>query len=169
MTKIDLLNTLKAYTEEKTKDLLFPVKHQKEDGDTPPPERSMTVYRMRLPSSGSAVKKAPYVIHQIITGKDARSSKNGNQLESRATVRSIFCVYNDNEEEGALSLLNAMERVRISLLKDEVLASRYQLDLKEGIEMMIYPDDSYPHYAGEMATTWRIPSIEREVLPHGRR
>ncbi len=169
MTKADLLNVLKDYTEEKTKDFLFPVKPQKEDGDTPPPDRPLTVYRMRLPSSGSATKKAPYVIHQIITGKDARAPSNGNRLESRATVRSIFCVYNENEEEGALSLLGAIERLRISFLKDEVLAKRYQLDLDAGVEMLIYPDDTFPHYAGEMISVWKLPSIEREVFPRERK
>lgn len=161
MTRNDLLEQLRSVTEEVTADLLMPVKRQKEDGDTPPADRAAKIYLMRLPDSKSAMKKAPYIIHQLITSKDVRPS--GQRENARAVVRSIFCVYNDDEQEGSLMLLNLQERLRIALLRRVIIGKRYQLDLEAGLEAMIYPEDTAPFFAGEMASTWILPAIEREV------
>lgn len=162
MTRRDFLEQLKAFTVDSTKDLLMPVRQQK--GDPPQEMKPASVYLMRLPDSTSTAKKAPYIIHQVITGKDSQST--GEREASAAQVRSIFCVYNDNEEEGGLMLLELMERLRIDLLKTRVLASRYELDMESGVEYVIYPDDTAPYYMGEMASTWKMPAVQRE-LPVG--
>jgi hypothetical protein len=72
-------------------------------------------------------------------------------------------VYHPDEEEGALLLLNLMERLRIRLLKDVVIAGQFELDLEAGLETLIYPDDTAPYYAGELLSTWKLPAVEREV------
>lgn len=154
MTAVILLEQLKAFTEEATKDLIMPVKMQK--GDTEQSYRVAEVHKMRLPDSGSATKKAPYIIHQVITGKDT--------TESQTVIRSIFCVYNDNEEEGGLMLLNLIERVRIALLKAGTVGNQFTLDINAGVERLIYPDDTAPFYAGEMISTWKMPTVKREVV-----
>lgn len=161
MNRIILLKTLKEFTENATKDLIMPVKKQKDDDKDAKLFRAADVYLMRLKDSMSAQKKAPYIIHQIITGKDIQPS--GENVKSSAVIRSIFCVYNTNEEEGALNLLNLMERLRISLLKAVVIGQQFELDLNSGLETLIYPDDTAPYYAGEMISTWKIPAVEREV------
>ena len=74
----------------------------------------------------------------------------------------MFCVYCDDEQAGALHLLNLMERLRIRLLQQVTIGQQYQLDLEAGVEMLIYPEDSAPYFAGEMSTTWKMPSVERE-------
>lgn len=154
MTAVILLEQLKAFTEEATKDLIMPTKMQK--GDTEQTYRAAEVHKMRLPDSGSATKKAPYIIHQVITGKDT--------TESQTVIRSIFCVYNDNEEEGGLMLLNLIERVRIALLKAGTVGNQFTLDINAGVERLIYPDDTAPFYAGEMISTWKMPTVKREVV-----
>jgi len=154
MTAVILLEQLKAFTEEATKDLIMPTKMQK--GDTEQAYRAAEVHKMRLPDSGSATKKAPYIIHQVITGKDT--------TESQTVIRSIFCVYNDNEEEGGLMLLNLIERVRIALLKAGTVGNQFTLDINAGLERLIYPDDTAPFYAGEMISTWKMPTVKREVV-----
>lgn len=159
MTKTDLLNVLTDVTKEVTANLIMPVRIQKKDEVQM--FRAADVHKMRLPDSSAAQKKAPYIIHQIITSKDSQVS--GQLVRSSATVRSIFCVYNENEEEGGLVLLNLMERLRIALLKRVVIGDRFQLDLEVGLESLIYPDDSAPYYTGEMSSTWKIPAIKREV------
>lgn len=161
MTRNDLLEQLRAFTFEVTADLIMPVKPQKEDGGTPPDPRAADVYLMRLPDSKSAMKKSPYIIHQLITSKDIQPT--GQRGDSRAVVRSIFSVYNDDEQEGGLMLLNLQERFRIALLRKVIIGKRYQLDLEAGLEALLYPDDTAPFFAGEMVSTWRLPSIEREV------
>lgn len=159
MNRIILLEQLRVFTKNATGDIIMPVRMQK--GDTDQESRAADVHLMRLPDSGAAQKKAPYIIHQSITGKDIQPE--GENVTSSAVVRSIFCVYNDNEEDGALMLLNLMERLRIHLLKQVVIGDQFQLDLKAGLESVTYPDDTAPYYAGEMISTWILPAIQREV------
>ena len=159
MTRITLLEQLKVVTKDATADLIMPVRMKK--GDAEQEYRTADIYLMRLSDSSEAQKKAPYIIHQLITGKD--SQVPGENASSSAVVRSIFCVYNDNEEEGSLMLLNLMERLRIRLLKQVVIGNQFQLDLESGLESVNYPDDTAPYYAGEMVSTWKLPAIQREV------
>ena len=90
MTRIILLKRLRAFTEEVTADLIMPTRLQK--GDTEQSFRPAKVYLMRLPDGTSATKKAPYVLHQAITGMDQQPQ--GQRVTSSAKVRSICCVYN---------------------------------------------------------------------------
>lgn len=160
MNKVFLLKAIQKHTLESTADIVMPTRFQK--GDKEAVSRAAEVHLMRLPDSSAAHKKAPYILHQLLTGVDVQTE--GNHEESSAVIRTIFAVYNENEEEGALMLLNLMERLRISLLKERVLDKRYQLDLKPGLEVLVYPDDTSPYYAGEMVSTWIVPSIKREVV-----
>lgn len=158
MTNITLLEQLKAVTSDAIKDIILPVRLQK--GDIEPQSRAADVYLMRLPDSTAATKKAPYIIHQFVTGKDTQPA--GTHESGRSVVRSVFCVYCDDEQAGALHLLNLMERLRIRLLQQVVIGNQYELDLETGVETLIYPEDSAPYFAGEMSTTWKMPSVERE-------
>lgn len=160
MTKAVLLDLLADFTKQSTKDLIMPTKMQK--GDTEQKFRAADIHKMRLPDSASATKKAPYIIHQVVTGKDIQRPQN--RPSAGTLIRSIFCVYNDNEEEGGLMLLNLMERVRIELLKSVYLGNQFELDLEAGLETLIYTDDTAPYYAGEMISTWKLPAVEREVI-----
>lgn len=159
MNRITLLEQLRDITKSATGDIILPVKEQK--GDAEKITRAADIHLMRLPDSRAAQKKAPYIIHQLITGKDIQPQ--GEDETASAVVRSIFCVYNDDEEEGSLMLVNLMERLRIHLLKQVVIGDQFQLDLVAGLESMIYPEDTAPYYAGEMVSTWILPAIQREV------
>ena len=160
MTKVILLEQLKKFTEQRTKDLFLPVAPQKEDRE-PPKDRPAEVHSPRLPDSHAAKKKAPYILHQVIAGKDGQSA--GKAPASSVTIRTIFCVYHPNEEEGGLALLNLMERVRIGMLEAGVIGKQFCLDMEAGLESLVYPDDSAPYYAGEMISVWKLPIIERKV------
>lgn len=159
-----MLTRLKEFTESATRDMLLPVRPTEEDPNPQP--RPPGVYRMRLPRFRDATRKAPYILHQAITGKDAQAA--GMRVpESSVVVRTVFCVYHEDEEEGALALLNLMERLRIALLEQVVVGKQFKLDLKTGLEALAYPDDveprSAPYYLGEMISTWSLPGIERKV------
>lgn len=134
MTRIILLKRLQAFTEEVTADLIMPTRLQK--GDTEQSFRPAKVYLMRLPDGTSATKKAPYVLHQVITGMDQQPQ--GQRVTSSAKVRSICCVYNDDEQEGGLMLLNLMERLRIAMLRQVVIGGQFTLDLEAGLETLVY-------------------------------
>lgn len=156
-----LLKELKAFTERSVQDLILPVRLQ--EGDQEQTFRAAEVYQMRLPNSHSAKKKAPYILHQLTLGTDEQLP--GERDESVVRVRTIFCVYNEDEQEGALMLLNLMERLRISLLRQVVIGHQFTLKKNEKIERQIYYEDTAPYYAGEMQTVWEMPSIQREVCP----
>lgn len=159
MTKVILLRQLKDFTEKATWDLLLPVRVQTQGEQKK--DRRAEVHLMRLPDSKAAHKKAPYILHQLITGADRQTP--GNREDASATVRTIFCVYNDDEEKGAMLLLNLMERLRIELLRTRVIGAQFHLDLETPMEMLCYPDDTAPYFAGEMVSSWTLPAVEREV------
>lgn len=160
MTKTGLLESLKAFTQETVKDLLLPVRAQKGDDENTKKHRAAEVYMTRLPEMKASDKKAPYIIHSVITSHDSQTE--GEQVKSSATIRSVFCVYHEDEQEGGLALLNLTERMRLEMLR-RVVIDIYMLDLKEGIELLIYPDDTAPYYIAEMVTVWNLPPIKREV------
>ena len=161
MNRIEFLKVLKDFTEQAVKELIMPTRVQKASEEQA--YRAPDVYLMRLPDSKSATKKAPYILHQLITGTDLQ--ERGNDVESSVVVRTIFCAYSDDEQEGALMLLNMAERLRIALLKQCAVGDRNQfaLDLSQKVEFLAYPDDTAPYYAGEMITTWWMPPVKREM------
>lgn len=153
MTGVILLDVLKEFTERAISELIMPVQLQK--GDTEQVYRCADVYKMRLPDSTSAQKKAPYIIHQVITGKHKTQ-------DNKVNIRSIFCVFCDDEQEGSLMLLNLVERLEIELLKKVIIGGQFELDRDEGVEFLIYPDNTAPFYAGEMSTVWKLRTIKDE-------
>lgn len=172
MTRVILLERLKEFTEAAVHDLRLPVRPEEEADELPPP-RAPGVYLMRLPEFRDAMRKAPYVLHQVVTGRDTQTA--GHALpDASAVVRTVFCVYHEDGQEGALALLNLMEQFRIALLEQAVLGGQFALDLKAGVEMLAYPDDGEiriaPYSLGEMVTTWEIPPVKRlasERVIHG--
>lgn len=162
MTRLDFLNSMKAFTEKVVKDLRLPRRTQTE-GEEPvfgPP----TVYRMRIPDMGASDKKAPYILHQLVTGDDEQKERQSDG--STVLLRSVFCVYhpmafdNPDEEEGMLSLMEVMERWRIAVLKTRLLDRRYELDLNTApLEALYYPDNMAPYYIGEFASNWKMPTV----------
>ena len=170
-TKVGLLYALKDFTTETVKGLLMPVKRQKQD-EREPKRRTAEVHLARLPDMTSFEKKAPFILHQAVTGEDALKNANKGtgresrlELQSSAVIRSVFCVYHPDEEEGGLALLNIMEEMRIALLMYPTLNGVFELDLKEGISQMVYPETgergTAPFYLGEMVTAWKLPPVTR--------
>ena len=76
-------------------------------------------------------------------------------------VRIIFAVYSKNEQDGTLSLLNLMLKVRSELEKTGIIAKKYALQMP--LEYIVYQDTTPPYYLGEMITSWSVPAITREV------
>ena len=159
MTRIVLLECLRDFTKEATADLIMPTRMQK--GDTEQGYRPADVYLMRLPDSSSATKRAPYVLHQLISGADQQKE---NHIISDASVRSVFCVYNDDKQEGGLMLLNLMERLRVALLQQVIIGEQFTIDLDAGLNILTYSNDTAPYFAGEMISTWKLPTVKREIL-----
>ncbi len=171
MTRTTLLEQLEIFSKEHTEDLILPVQPQEED-ETPPPDRAAEVYIPCLPELRSYVRKAPFITHEIVTGKDVAVQRpaGGKFMQSTAVVRTCFCVYHQDQQEGKLALLTLMERMRIALLEEVIIGNQFKLDLDTGVETLVYPGNPNqtavsPFYLGEMITTWKLPPIERKV-PH---
>ena len=158
MTRTILPKRLRAFTEEVTADLIMPTRLQK--GDTEQIFRPAKVYLMRLPDGTSATKKAPYVLHQVITGMDQQPQ--GQRVTSRAKVRSICCVYNDDEQEGGLMLLNLMERLRIAML-----STIYRGGRKEVLDSLAPVIEQHPLIASLVVSDETLPADRIKVKTPG--
>lgn len=157
MTPLELLDALKAFIEENTKDILLPVRVDRKSGEVK--ERPAEVYKMRLPTKDAETKRIPYVLLQYIKSTDTQTA--GEPPESSCMVRIVAATYSEDGEEGAMCVLNLLTRIRIAFLRDGVIAERFML--KPPIEMIVYPDSTPPYYLGEMMTEWRMPIVESEV------
>lgn len=161
MTRVKLIHELRLFCEDAIKDMELPLAVQK--GDTKMQTRAPNVYFMRLPDSKAAQKLAPYIIVQLIESQHKRNDSGNSNLSYTAQVRFIFCAYLKDEQEGSIILLNMMDRVQERLLEEIQIGDNFVLDEHEGIESVVYPDDTAPYYAGEMIGTFHIKPIRREI------
>lgn len=157
MTPLELLDALKAFIEEKTKDILLPVRVDRKSGEAK--ERPAEVYKMRLPTKDAETQRIPYILLQYIKGTDIQN--DGEKPKSSCMVRIVVATYSENGEEGAMCVLNLLTRIRLALLRDGIIADRFLL--KPPVEMIVYPDSTPPYYLGEMMTEWQMPIVESEV------
>lgn len=157
MTPLDLLDTLEDFVKRETKDILLPVRVDRKSGKAK--ERAAEVYKMRLPTKTAQTERIPYLLLQYIKSTDTQEP--GRPTECECMVRIVAATYSEDESEGALCVLNLLTRIRLAMLKDNVIGERYTL--KPPLEMIVYPDTTAPYYLGEMMTVWTMPVIESEV------
>lgn len=157
MTAVILLDELKKFIGENTKDIILSVRTKPNSEE--PNERSAEVHKMRLPDKDAETKRIPYILLQFLTGKD--DQEEGQSPESECKVRIVVATYSEDGGEGAMDVLNLLTRIRIALLKIGVIGGQFLI--KKPLEYIVYPDDTAPYYMGEMLTIWEIPEIEREV------
>lgn len=160
MTPTILLEELKKYIEEKTKDILLPVRNKRGEEEQ---ERPPKVYLMNLPSKEDETQQVPYILIKYLTGKD--DLPPGEDPEAQASIRIIVATYAEDAEEGSMALLNVMSTLRYNFLKEQEIGGQFRLILP--LENIIYPDNTRPYYLGEMMSLWTLPTIEREVLSNG--
>ncbi|MCL2107810.1 MAG: hypothetical protein FWH20_00500 [Oscillospiraceae bacterium] len=133
MTVNVLLDGLKSFIEENTKDIILPVrlvknkttpeyeKRKGEDVTHRPPK----VYKMRLPTKEAETNEIPYILLQFLTGKDQQ--KPGEPPDSECHIRIIVATYSEDGSEGAGDLLNVLVRIRTALLKAGVVGNQFLL------------------------------------------
>jgi hypothetical protein len=158
MTPIVLLDRLQEFVEEATKNIIL---QSRVKNNNPEDEKSRAakVYKMRLPNKEDQIQKVPYILLQILTGKDDK--KDREPPESMCQVRIVIATYAEDEGVGAYDVLNVILRIRTELERQGILAQQFVLQMP--LEYIIYPDSTQPYYLGEMITNWSMPTIKREV------
>lgn len=150
-----LLDSLAEFIREDLKSMELPVKDT-EFSETVG-KRSPEVYRQRMPSASDAEEAVPYILLQMLNGADKRSAGTGER-SSTAEIRAIVVTYEQDPEEGALSLINIIERLRQDLETVKVIGGSYKLI--EPFEWLFYEDDTMPYHIAEFHTVWEIPTVE---------
>ena len=177
MTPIVLLERLKEFIQENTKDIILSVRPVKlktipepeakgkkspAGGDKEITHRAAEVHLMRLPDKEAETQRIPYIVLQCLTGRDEHKPEEDE--DSTTSIRIIVVTYSDNDSEGALDVLNVITRIRVALMKAGVIGE--QFFLRKPLEFYIYPDDTQPYFMGEMMTVWEMPTLRREVHTH---
>lgn len=152
MTPLDLLQSLKAYCKEITKDMRL-IARVPENG-TEAGERPPKVFVGNLPDKESEKKAAPYILLKLLT-------KKVDDEESICRVRIICVTYSEDKQENYIQCLNLLTKIETKLLEDVVIDKRYSC--QKPIETVIYDDDLEVYQIGEMMTIWEMPKAERNV------
>ena len=134
MTPIVLLDNLAEFAKKKTADIILQVRVQPgEEGK----ERAAEVHKMRLPKKEDSTQRIPYILLQIITGKDGKNERN--QPESTCQIRIVVATYAEDQGVGSYDVLNVIMRLRTELERNRILAEQFVL--QDPLEYLIYPDD----------------------------
>lgn len=152
MTPLDLLEALKAYCEEITKDMRLLARVQKNSTQTA--ERSPEVFVGNLPDKESEKKAVPYILLKLLTGKD-------DNEESICRVRIICVTFSEDKQENYIQCLNLLTRIKTKLLEDVVVDDRFSC--QKPIEFIVYDDDLEVYQIGEIMTIWEMKQVERDV------
>lgn len=151
MTPLDLLESLKGYCEENTKDMRLVARvpeNGKEAGERPP-----RVFIGNLPDKESEKKEAPYILLKLLTKKVDE--------ESVCRVRIICVTFSEDKQENYIQCLNLLTRIETRLLEDVTITNRYSC--QKPIETILYDDDLEVYQIGEMMTIWEMPKMERNI------
>ena len=111
MTAINLLECLEEFVKEKTADIKLQVKVRNRNQQEVK-ERAADVYKMRLPTKDDQTEKIPYILLQLLTGKDDK--ENGEPQESVCKIRIVVATYSEDGGEGSFDVLNVLLRIRRS-------------------------------------------------------
>ncbi len=160
MNRVMLLEALKVRQAEDLKDLLMPTVPKK---DKPSELRTVEIFKGKLPDRKSETEKAPYIVNAVLNSNFYRNP--GEEPTSLVTIRSTLCVYNPNNEEGVLMILNLLERLRISYTKNPIVDGVFEclFDEEHPIQDLVYPDETMPFFMADQVTVWSLPPVEREV------
>ncbi|OPA76743.1 hypothetical protein BVG16_16360 [Paenibacillus selenitireducens] len=108
----------------------------------------------------------PYVVARIVNGKDAVNQRN--DAECTVDIALSFGVYSEATDEegfkqpdGGYDLLNLMEHVRITLLNENIIDKKYEIQRPYVWE--IPEEQPYPLWVGLAQTQWKFQSIEPQI------
>ena len=131
----------------------------KQDGWQDQPQmRDAEVSQMIMPDPDEEHERVPYVLLQLINGSDKK--RNDGTMESRVEVRIVIVLYNQDKPAGRLQVLRVVQKIRYELWRAGEIGKMFTL---EGLEYLIYPDDTNWYHMGELSTEWAVPAVERDL------
>ena len=113
MTEIFLMETLAAFVEEHTKDIILEV--ETEPG-ADRKERPAEVHKYGLPKKDDKIKRIPYVLLQLLKGEDEVE-------DSECMIRIIAATYSEDWDAGEYDVLNLILRIKAESVSKLMLAS----------------------------------------------
>ena len=152
MTSLELLQSLKKYCEEITKNMLFIARVPENGKETA--QRPPKVFIGHLPDNEAEKKAAPYILLKLLT-------KKTDDEESVCRVRIICVTFSEDKEENYIQCLNLLTKIETKLLEDVVIDHHYSC--QKPIESILYDDDLEVYQIGEIMTTWETTKSERNV------
>lgn len=154
MTPVILLEELKKFIEESTKNILLETKNKEKNC-----ERVPKVILGNLPRKEAETNDVPYIVLKFLTGKDLQEA--GAQTEAKAKIRILAVTYSEDRSKGYIDALNVITKIRFDLLMKRVVGKCFKLDLP--VEYIVYEEDISPYTIAEMVCNFDIPPIEQEV------
>lgn len=152
MTPIVLMEELERFFKKTTKEIILPARVEDEKNKII--HRPADVYKYALPIPEDATSPAPYILLCFLNGSDAEDNEN------TAFVRAVVVTWERDASEGRQNTLNIITRLRTELLK---LVGLGQFALKKPLDYMLYEDNTYPYFIGELIMRWEMPEITQEV------
>lgn len=151
MTPLELLEALKVYCEEITKNMRFFAKVPK--NGTQSARQRPAVFIGNLPDKQSRRNAVPYILLQLLTGKD-------DNEESICSVRIICVTYSEDKQENYKQCLNLVTQIKTKLLEDVVIDEHFSC--QKPVEFILY-EDAEVYQIGELMTIWEMQKVERDV------
>ena len=131
--------------------------------DMRPEEKTITIYPYSLPDpdpagmmAGGAGEPATYegMMPAVIVAPISFEDGDFGDDWSFMTVSLLVGAYSLDCEEGPLTVMNVLERVRMLLLTNRML--KESCEVQQPLKWQIYDYSTKPLWFGEMITQWRI-------------
>ena len=133
MTEIFLMESMAAFVEEHTRNIILEVEVEP---DAERKERPAEVHKYGLPKKEDKTKRIPYILLQLLKGEDEVE-------DSECMIRIVAATYSEDGSAGKIDLLNLLLKIKA--------------------EFLIYAEPTEPYHFGEMITKWGLPTMKREV------
>lgn len=144
-----LVDDLSVYLQKKLKEFSLETKKGR---------KSVKIFKYFLPSKRKETEDDfPLIIIRPFEGEDAK--------QSDATVKLICGVYSQ-DDEGIYDLVSLMEKVRLVLLEDYEINSKFRLEQPEikPLKWEISEDQPYPQWLGAITVTFNVPMVQMKAF-----
>lgn len=163
MTLSGLLESLKQFIEDELKELVLKVPPEYEDAEDLPDvpavkKRGIAVYKQRLPIRGEEPLE-PYIQLVIPAGKDEKT--NDRSDENTVNVRMGIVIYDEKPDEGALTLMHIVEKLRYDLQRKGQVGDRFILG--SPFEFLFYDEETAGYHVAEISTVWKVPAVHPDI------